>query len=72
MRVFLLCNLTGEWKVHAEVLAYNRATHMIRVRVKSGVEYERVFDPNSKYNRSDYKIVHYEEGTNAKLPELRA
>lgn len=58
MRVFLIYKGTdGTERVHAEVLSYDRSTSMMRVRVKCGIEYDRMFLPNSRYNRSDYRIA---------------
>lgn len=76
MRVFLLCNLGG-WHVSVEVLSYDRTTNVMRVRCGKqygSIEYDRVFLPDSKYNRQDFKIVSVEnmEELNAKLTELRA
>ena len=77
MRAFLLCNLTGEWKVSVEVLSYDKATHMMHVRCAKqygGIEYERHFDPALKYNRTDYRIITANDvgELNAKLTELRS
>lgn len=69
MPTFLLWKRTGE--VHAEVLAYDRETHMMRVRVDGGIEYDRVFLPKSKYTREDYQLLTVEDD-DAKLPQLRA
>lgn len=68
MRKFLLCNLSGKWEIHAEVLSYDRTTGKMRVRVKCGDEYDRYFLEDSKYNQSDYLIR--DEDDDAKLPEL--
>ena len=56
-RVFIVSLLGGKEEIHYEVLEYNPRTHLMKVRVKCGIEYERYFDPNSKYNRTDFKIV---------------
>jgi hypothetical protein len=74
--VFLLCNLGG-WHVHVEVLSYDRSTNMMRVKCSKqfgGVEYDRVFLPDAKHNRSDFLIVSVNnvEELNAKLAELRS
>jgi hypothetical protein len=42
----------------------------MRVRVRGGIEYDRVFLADSKYNRSDFLIR--DEDDYAQLPELRA
>jgi hypothetical protein len=65
MRVFLLCNLSGKWEIHAEVLSYDRTTNVMRVRLKCGIEHDRIFLPHSKYNRSDFKIETLEDDDNA-------
>lgn len=58
MRVFLIYKCTdGTERIHAEVLSYDRGTNMMRVRVKCGIEYDRIFLPNSRYNRSDFRIA---------------
>lgn len=57
MRAFLVWIGTEPHRIHFEVLSYDRATHRMRVRCKNGVEYDRIFDPKSKYNKSDYKLV---------------
>jgi hypothetical protein len=77
VRAFLLCNLTGRWEVSVEVLSYDPATHVMRVKTAKrfgGIEYDRVFDPRSKYNRQDYRVIKANdtEELHAKLTELRA
>ena len=57
MRVFLISRFRGEEKIHAEVLWYDKTTHRMKVRVKCGIEYERYFDPNGRYNKIDYRIA---------------
>lgn len=56
MRVFLLTNLGGSWRVSVEVLAYDKHTNVMRVKCKNGTVYDRIFLPDSKYNRSDFKL----------------
>jgi len=75
MQVFLLCNLGG-WHVHVEVLSYDRKTNRMRVRTSKqfgGIEYDRIFLPNAKHNRTDFLIVSVNsaEELHAKLAELR-
>lgn len=58
MRVFLIHKrIDGTERIHAEVLSFDRATNVMRVRVKCGIEYDRIFLPKSKYNRSDFRIA---------------
>lgn len=56
MRVFLVYVGGAKPRIHAEVLSYDRTTNMMRVKCKNGSEYDRVFLPNSKYNRTDYQL----------------
>lgn len=77
MRAFLLCNLSGQWEVSVEVLSYDKATNRMRVKTAKrfgGDEYERIFLPNSRHNRTDYRIITVNDvgELNAKLAELRA
>lgn len=77
MRAFLLCNLSGQWEVSVEVLSYDKATHRMRVKTAKrfgSIEYDRIFLPDSKYNRSDFRIIAVNDAgeLNAKLAELRA
>jgi hypothetical protein len=69
-RTFLLCNLSGRWEIHAQVLAYDPKTGRMRVRVPCGIEYDRYFLADSKYNRRDFLIRN--EDDDAQLPELQA
>jgi hypothetical protein len=57
MRVFLVWIGTTPHRVHFEVLSYDRTTHTMKVKCKDGTVYDRIFDPNSKYNKLDYRLV---------------
>lgn len=57
MRVFLVWVGTSPPRIHFEVLSYDRARRVMRVRCRCGLEYDRVFDVNMRYNRRDYKLV---------------
>jgi hypothetical protein len=57
MRVFLLWVGTEPHRIHFEVMEYDRASHRMLVRCRDGTEYWRGFDPNMKYNRTDYRLV---------------
>lgn len=57
MRVFLVWIGTEPHRIAHEVLSYDRASHVMRVRCRDGTVYDRIFDPKMKYNRSDYKLV---------------
>jgi hypothetical protein len=77
MRTFLLCNLSGQWEVNVEVLGYDTETKQMLVKTSKRhgcIQYARFFDPATKYNRSDYRVVKVNDvgELNAKLAELRA
>jgi hypothetical protein len=65
MRVFLVWIGTEPHRIHYEVLSYDRATHMMRVRCRDGTEYDRSFNPNLKYNKTDFKLVTTEDDEDA-------
>ncbi|HEX6825822.1 MAG TPA: hypothetical protein VF077_05830 [Nitrospiraceae bacterium] len=67
MRVFLYHLRMKQY--HAEILSYDRATHMARVRVKGDIEYDRIFLPDAKHNREDFQLVTLEDD-DAKLPRI--
>ena len=69
MRLFLYHLRTKQY--HAEFLSYDPATHMARVRVRGGIEYDRVFLPDAKHNQEDFQLVTVEDD-DAKLPRICA
>lgn len=61
MRTFLICRLgVKEW-IMGEILAFDRETQMLRIKLKDGMVRSWVFNPKGKYARQDYRIATIED-----------
>lgn len=57
MRTFLVCLLGEKEWIVGEVLAFDKGTKMMRIKLKDGMVRMRHFDPKLRYNRSDFRFA---------------
>ena len=57
MRTFLVCLLGKKEWIMGEVLAFDKETKMLRIKLKDGMVRSWHFDPKLRYNRSDFRFA---------------